>query len=676
MEIELLHVMDALPGLVWTALPNGQVDFLNRRWCEYTGMGAEVILQSWQEAIHPDDLPELLERWGAGLASGEPREVDARLRRFDGEYRWFLIRTRPIKDAQGRLVKWCGLNTDIEDRRRMEALLAGETELLEMVAGGRAMPVILEWLCRLVESVTVGCYCSIAVMQPGTTRPEQCAAPGLPREFIESIMDGTSDSDPYLSAARSNKQVVVADLLSNPRWEECAWRPIALQYGIRAYWSIPVVLASGKVMGVCSIYYDNQRTPVPFDQGLIEQISRIASIVVERTQNDETLRRSEAFLAETRRLSSTGGFSKRISTGEIIWSEEVYRMFEFDPQKPVTLELIRARVHPEDRPSFDDMLDRQQRAIDYEHEYRLLMPDESVKYMHVVAHATKDSSGHLEYIAAIQDVTERRRSEVALIEARSELARVARASSFGVLTASIAHEVNQPLSGIITNASTCLRMLGADPPNLEGARETARRTIRDGNRASDVIKRLRALFGKTDTTMERVDLNESISEIITLFRSELQRSRVTLQVDLADNLPVVIGDRVQLQQVILNLILNALEAMSGSDDHARQLLVKTEQDTKDSVRASVVDTGMGFGTHDPARVFDAFYTTKPGGMGIGLSVSKSIIDNHDGRLWASANESGGATFSFSIPTQQKKRNGVVGRSTRWIGGITDMPKFK
>jgi PAS domain S-box-containing protein len=673
MENEFLQVVDALPGLVWTALPNGKVDFLSRRWCEYTGISAESILECWQDAIHPGDLPELLERWGANLSSGEPQEMDARLRRFDGEYRWFLIRTRPIVDASGQVVKWCGLNTEIEDRRRMEALLAGETELLEMVAAGRSMPVILEWLCRLVESVTAGCYCSIAVLQQGGARLELGAAPSLPREFIEAIIGGPADSDPCVSAALSNRQVIVANLLSDSRWARCSWRQMALQRRIDACWSTPVVSASGKVMGVCTIHYDGHRTSAPLDQGLIGQIARIASIAIERTQHDATLRRSEAFLAETRRLSSTGGFSKCVSTGEITWSDEVYRMFEFDSSRPVSLELIRSRVHPEDRASFDDMLDRQQRGIDYEHEYRLLMPDQSVKYMHVVAHATKNASGQVEYIAAIQDVTERRRSEAALIEARSELARVARASSFGVLTASIAHEVNQPLSGIITNASTCLRMLGADPPNLDGARETARRTIRDGNRASDVIKRLRALFGKTDATMENVDLNESISEIVTLFRSELHRSRVTVQIDLANDLPAISGDRVQLQQVILNLLLNALEAMSGIDDRPRHLLVRTEHDTDHSVRVSVADTGVGFGVHEPMRVFDAFYTTKPGGMGIGLSVSKSIIDNHEGRLWAASNESGGATFSFSIPTQAKQRKGGNGRSGRWAAGVTDTP---
>lgn len=671
MENELLQVIDALPGLVWTALPSGQVDFLNRRWHEYTGMSAETILLCWQDAIHPDDLPELLKRWSANLNSGEPQEMDARLRRFDGEYRWFLIRTRPVLDASGQLVKWCGMNTEIEDRRRIEALLAGETELLELVAAGRPMAVILEWFCRLVESVAPGCYCSIALLQPAGTHLEHGAAPSLPREFVDSIIDGPAESNPCASAALSNEQIIVSDLLSDPRWALCSWRQMALHHGIHACWSMPIVAASGKVTGVCSIHYDGRRRSAPFDQALIGQIARIASIAVERTQHDATLKRSEAFLAETRRLSSTGGFSKRVSTGEITWSEEVYRMFEFDAARPVTLELIRSRVHPEDRVSFDDMLERQQRGIDYEHEYRLLMPDQSVKYMHVVAHAIRDASGQCEYMAAIQDVTERRRSEAALIEARSELARVARASSFGVLTASIAHEVNQPLSGIITNASTCLRMLGAEPPNLEGARETARRTIRDGNRASDVIKRLRALFCKTDTTIENVDLNESIGEIVTLFRSELHRSGVTVQIDLAGNLPCVSGDRVQLQQVILNLLLNALEAMNGIDDRPRRLLVATELDANDSVRVSVADTGAGFGLHEPARLFDAFYTTKPGGMGIGLSVSKSIIDNHGGQLWAIGNESGGATFSFSIPKQSKLRKDGNGGSAHWIAGVTD-----
>jgi signal transduction histidine kinase len=218
------------------------------------------------------------------------------------------------------------------------------------------------------------------------------------------------------------------------------------------------------------------------------------------------------------------------------------------------------------------------------------------------------------------------------------------------LTASIAHEVNQPLSGIVTNASTCLRMLAADPPNVDGARETARRTIRDGNRASEVITRLRTLFSKRDSTAESVDLNEATSEVIALSMSDLQRARITLRQELADELPPVTGDRVQIQQVILNLMLNACDAMSSVDDRPRELVIATQADGENRVRLKVRDTGVGLQPDGADKLFEAFYTTKNNGMGIGLFVSRSIIESHHGRLWASPNDGPGATFSFSIPS--------------------------
>jgi signal transduction histidine kinase len=221
--------------------------------------------------------------------------------------------------------------------------------------------------------------------------------------------------------------------------------------------------------------------------------------------------------------------------------------------------------------------------------------------------------------------------------------------SLGALTASIAHEVNQPLSGIITNASTCMRMLDADPPNVDGARETARRTIRDGHRAADVIARLRALFSKKDVTSELVDLNQATREVIALSRRELERNRVLLRTQLADNLPRVTGDRVQLQQVILNLLRNSSDAMSAVNDRPRELVFKTELDDGDRVCLSVRDTGKGFDQQTMDQLFHAFYTTKDGGMGMGLSVSRSIIENHQGRLWATPNDGPGVTFTFSIP---------------------------
>src|SRR5579862_1021788 len=220
------------------------------------------------------------------------------------------------------------------------------------------------------------------------------------------------------------------------------------------------------------------------------------------------------------------------------------------------------------------------------------------------------------------------------------------------MTASIAHEVNQPLAGIVTNAGTCLRMLAADPPNLDGARETARRTIRDANRASDVVTRLRALFAKKEAVAEAVDLNEAAREVVALSLSDLQRSRVILRSEFADDLPPVTGDRVQLQQVILNLLRNASDAMRDVDDRPRQLLIRTACDGAD-VRLSVQDAGVGIEPQRLGRLFEAFYSTKHDGMGIGLSVSRSIIEHHHGRLWAAANDGHGATFSFSLPRRHE-----------------------
>jgi PAS domain S-box-containing protein len=377
--------------------------------------------------------------------------------------------------------------------------------------------------------------------------------------------------------------------------------------------------------------------------GFLRDISR-------RKQAEQALRRSEAFLAEAQHLSHTGSFSWRVATDEITWSEQLYRIYELENTVPVTLELIQTRVHPDDLTLYEKMVEEARiGSSDFEWQYRLLMPDHSIKYMHALAQATRDQDGQLEYIAAVQDVTARRLAEEARDKARSELTHVARVTSLGTLTASIAHELNQPLSGIVTNASTCMRMLAAEPPNVDGARETARRTIRDGNRASEMITRLRALFTKKSPTTQSMDLNEATREVIALSLSELQKNRVILRPELARDLPLVTGDRVQLQQVILNLLRNASDAMSTVDDRPRDLLIRTESDDNDRVRLSVSDVGIGFEPQAADKLFDAFYTTKNEGMGIGLSVSRSIIEHHNGRLWALTNNGPGVTFSFSIP---------------------------
>jgi PAS domain S-box-containing protein len=387
------------------------------------------------------------------------------------------------------------------------------------------------------------------------------------------------------------------------------------------------------------------------EQGKAFRMVGFTADVTARKLVEEKLQRSAAFLTQAQHLSSTGSFAWLAATSDqIAWSDELYRIFDLDRTMSITLEDIRARVHPDDVKLFERTIDEARATgSDFEFQHRLLMPDNSIKYLRVVAQATRDHDGQLEYIAAVQDVTQLRLSEEAIDKARSELAHVTRVMSLGALTASIAHEVNQPLSGIITNASTCLRMLDADPPNVDGARETSRRTIRDAHRASDVVTRLRALFGHKDVVAESVDLNEITHEVIALLRSELQRNHVKVQFESGADLPPVTADRTQLQQVILNLVQNASDAMKDVTQRQRQLVIKTERDDCDGVRLSVQDSGTGVDPELVDKLFQPFYTTKSNGMGIGLSVSRSIIDSHNGRLWATRNEGPGATFAFFIP---------------------------
>jgi len=418
---------------------------------------------------------------------------------------------------------------------------------------------------------------------------------------------------------------------------------------------------------------EQKRVADELDQSVAQRTAELAAAnevlrkeVAERRRAEDALKRSEAFLAEGQRLSRVGSFSWRLDTDEITFSEELYRIFEFDCDAAVMLEQIVGRVHPEDVPLLSEKIDLARRNInDHDYAIRLRMPDGRVKYLRTKSYGIRDRDGRLEHVGAMQDATEHRLSEEALAKVSSELAHVTRVSSLGVLTASIAHEINQPLSGIVTNASTCLRMLAADPPNVDGARETARRTIRDGNRASDVITRLRALCSKKETTIESLDLNEAIREVIALSLSELQRNRVILRTELADDLPLITGDRVQLQQVVLNLLRNASDAMSAVDDRPRHMVITTEREEGDRVRLTVQDAGVGLDPQAMDRLFEAFYTTKNDGMGMGLSVSRSIIERHHGRLWAAPNDGPGATFSFSIPCGPASATGA--RSLGVIG---------
>jgi signal transduction histidine kinase len=379
---------------------------------------------------------------------------------------------------------------------------------------------------------------------------------------------------------------------------------------------------------------------------ITQLVSRLRALM------QEQLKQSEAYLSEAQQLSHTGSFGWQAATGKIRWSDETFRIFDYAPGTTPTLDLVLQRTHPEDIALVRQTVEQAAKdGSDFDFEHRLLMPDESVKYLHVVAHVTRTRLGAYEFIGAIMDITASKRGEEALRQAQAELAHVTRRTTMGELAASIAHEVNQPLAGIVMNGNASLRWLAGTPPNLDEAREAIQRVIRDGKRAGDVIARIRTLFKKAGKVREELDINEAIREVLVLIRSEMQKNSVSLRLHFASNLPPVFGDRVQVQQVMMNLILNAIEAMNPIDPAARKLIIRTRANGDDQVSVEVQDSGMGLDPKQAERIFDSFHTTKPGGMGMGLSISRSIVENHCGKLWATPNDGPGATFQFTLSTR-------------------------
>ena len=379
----------------------------------------------------------------------------------------------------------------------------------------------------------------------------------------------------------------------------------------------------------------------------------LSAEISRRQRTEEDLRRSEAYLGEAQRLSHTGSWALDVATGQFIHSsEEHHRLFGFDPREgiPVWKDWAR-RVHREDR---EGTWDRIRRGIsertDFELDYRTVNPDGTIKYVHALGHPVFNAAGDLvEFVGTSIDVTQRRRAEEARLDAQNQLAHVHRVTAMGQLAASIAHEVNQPIAATVTNAQAALRWLDRRPADLQEVRQALARIAKDGHRAAEVIDEIRALIKKAPPRKDRLEINGAIHEVIALTRGEAVKNGVSVQTELIDGLPLIEGDRVQLQQVILNLIINAFEAMSGISEGVRELLISTRKAEPDGVLVAVRDSGPGLAPATLERLFESFYTTKPGGLGLGLSICRSIIEAHGGRLWACANVPCGAIFQFTVP---------------------------
>jgi PAS domain S-box-containing protein len=618
-EARIRLIIDTVPAQLWTETAEGVVDFVNRRWIEYTGMTLEQAVGSgWNRMVHPDDLERVLTKWRKLIAEGKPREIESRLRRSDGEYRWFLSRCCPLVDRSGHILGWYGIDTDVHDLKTAE-------ETLRRSEG---------YLAEAQRLSHTGSWARDAATN---------GIKYLSEEFYRVLgfdrRDGLPRYETFLQRIHPDDQARVRETAEKARRETAEYE---LEYRL--------IHPGGEIRDLHVIGH-----PVLSSSGdLVEFVGTVMDIT-ERKQAEGALRRSETYLAEAQRLTHTGSWAYSIDRKELIHSSEEHRrLFGFDPEKGVpSFEELVGRIHPEDRAPAMQEFANTSRA-DFDAHFRVVHPDGSTKYLYGTGHPVFNASGDVvEFFGTVIDITDRKRAEEErdrLRQAQADLARVNRVTTMGELTASLAHEVNQPIGAAVTNASTCLRWLAGDTPNLEEARAAAMRVVTDGRRAAEIISRVRQLFKKGTPEREWVDVNEVVREMIVILQGEAARQNIVVTMDLAGNLPQVLGDRVQLQQVMMNLIMNSIDAMK-SVYGARRLAINTGLLENEEILVSVSDTGIGLPPQQADQIFNAFFTTKLHGTGMGLRISGSIVESHGGRLWAEDNSPRGARFHFTLPSK-------------------------
>ena len=737
---ELRDLIETMPSLTFSTWPDGSSEFTTGRWREYSGLSTEETFgERGASTIHPNDRDQHLSKWRASLASGEPFENEARHRSAKGEYRWFLVRAVPLRNEHGSILKWFGVLTDIEDRKRAEETLRRSEAYLS-----EAQKLAHTGSFALDPNTLEPRYLSDEVIRMWGYNPEV----GLPTR--SQLLDRFHSED------REKAIEVTSKCRLNKTDAEDEFR---------------IVLPDGRLKHIHRVIH-----AVLNATGEVVELIGTNVDVTERKQSEEALRRSETYLAEAQRLTKTGSLAWDPDNARTLHcSDEIYRMFGLDPQKgmPALAELLE-RVHPEDR---EYVTGRSRKGADGKAklvvDYRLLLAHGELKYIHSIRHPILNDPGEvIEFLGTLVDVTERKQAEEDLraaetrfrtyvdhatdvlfvhdeqsrivdmnrqaceslgytreelmgassslfdpgvdetsiqrirerLEARDlvtfesscrrkdgtifpvevrispflygghryglslardiserkraeqererlrqmeeDLARINRVSMMGELTASLAHEIKQPIAAAVSNAEACLEWLAREEPDLAEVREAATEMVNEARRAAEIITRVRSLFKKEDTKREVLDLNEVINGTVILIGEEANRGAILLRTELAEELPRILADRVQLQQVLINLMLNGLEAMNGSGG---ELIIRSQRDQEGRPLISVSDAGMGLPAGAADKIFDAFFTTKSQGTGMGLAISRSIIESHGGRLWASSNAGPGATLYFSLP---------------------------
>ena len=612
-ELSLQRIMDAIPGLVWSALPDGDGEFCNQRWLDYTGMSLnEVKGWGWAVAIHPQDVTDLRKKWQVALRQETSFEAEARLRRADGAYHWFLFQAAPLRRADGRIIRWYGVNTDIENLKRAEREVQTQTfhldELFEQAPEAIAVLTTDDRIVRVNKEFSrmFGYEAGEVLGQPLNDLIVPEADHENSKQFTHQLKQGRQVE---VEAVRRRKDGSCVDV---------------------SLLAVPVMTASGEQAANFAIYRD----------------------ITERKRAEERLRESEArFQAMADKApvmiwtTGTDGLCNYFSKP---WLDFTGRTME----QEVGLGWIQG-VYPDDvQGCFDGFLPKFEARKPFRMEYRLRRADGEYRWVMESGVPRYTPGGEFAgYIGSNIDITDLKLAEQErekLRQAQADLAHINRVTAMGELTASLAHEIKQPISAAFTDAKTCLKWLEREEPKVIEARQAASRIIKDVNRASEIISRIRSLFKKGEAQRELVDVNEIIREMIALLRDEAGKYSILVHTNLASDLPHTSADRVQLQQVFMNLMLNAIAALSEMNG-ARELTIRSERNPENQVLISVSDNGVGLPPEYEDKIFNAFFTTRPQGTGMGLSISRSIIESHSGRLWATPNPGRGAIFQFTLP---------------------------
>jgi PAS domain S-box-containing protein len=652
---------DTAPVLIWTTDADKLCTYVSQTWLDLTGrIFEEELGNGWADDIHPSDRDVRLEAYAHCFDQRSPFTLEYRVRRHDGEYRWLLDKGTPRFASDGTFLGYIGSATDITERKRAEERLRVQHTVAQILAEAatieeatprilRAMGECLGWdvgaLWRVDrEAEALRCVelwhkASIEVPEFERVSREFTFVPGLglPGRVWSSL-----------------EPEYIPDVVPDGNFPR---GPIAEREGLHAAFGFPILLG-GEVLGVIEFFSREIRQP---DQELLNMLATIGSQIgqfIERKRAEAELRESEQ---NYRMLFES--IDEGFCTIEVLFDQN---------EKPVDYRFLQISPSFERQTGIKNAAGRRMREIAPQHEEhwfeiygRIALTGEPMRFENeakqlgrwydVYAFRVEDPKRRRVGIL-FNDITERKRAEAEARdserryrEVQAELAHASRVATMGQLMASIAHEVRQPIAAVVTNAQAGLNWLGAQPPDLEEVRQTLGCIVRDGMRAGDVIGRIRALVEKAPPRKEDLEINEAVLEVIALTRAEVLKSGVSVRTQLAKGLPVVRADRVQLQQVILNLIINAVEAMSGVGEGARELLISTGRDASNGVLISLRDSGPGLDPKSLDRLFEAFYTTKAQGMGLGLAISRSIIEAHGGRLRASANVPRGAVFQFTVP---------------------------